>query len=52
VTAAIDIRRLSYAFGSHVDDLTLAVEPGGCVRGGPDRTTRALNALRRRPWRT
>jgi len=32
VTAAIDIRDLSYSFGTQVavDDLALAVEPGEC----------------------
>jgi ABC-2 type transport system ATP-binding protein len=53
VTAAIDIRGLSYAFGAHraVDDLTLAVEPGECFGllgpngAGKTTTIRLLNTL-------
>lgn len=53
MTAAIDIRDLSYSFGTHVavDDLTLAVEPGECFGllgpngAGKTTTIRLLNTL-------
>jgi ABC-2 type transport system ATP-binding protein len=53
VTAAIDIRGLTYSFGAHraVDDLTLAVEPGECFGllgpngAGKTTTIRLLNTL-------
>lgn len=53
MTAAIDIRGLTYSFGAHraVDDLTLAVEPGECFGllgpngAGKTTTIRLLNTL-------
>jgi ABC-2 type transport system ATP-binding protein len=53
VTPAVDIRGLSYRFGSHraVDDLTLAIEPGECFGllgpngAGKTTTIRLLNTL-------
>ncbi|MFC7593855.1 ABC transporter ATP-binding protein [Terrabacter sp. GCM10028922] len=53
MTPAVDIRGLSYSFGSHraVDDLTLAIEPGECFGllgpngAGKTTTIRLLNTL-------